>query len=149
MIEGNKQTSDDAKLARLCIAYIERASMRQDTWAHTMLSNVDLRVVDQYALEPGELPIVSSYMSSTSWFILTSRMVVGCYLTQTIKVPTRDVQSVDFGPFKGNSVGVMILSTGETEKIRLEYEAGAASMAAIHYFQFWKRKVPYLHLLVG
>ncbi|QMV74791.1 hypothetical protein HS961_19195 [Comamonas piscis] len=149
MIDNNKQTFDDAKIARLCLAYIERTSMKQDIWAHTILSRVDPRIPHQYQLELGELPIVSSYLSLTSWSILTSRMVVGKYLTQTIKVATRDIQSVDFGLFKEDSVGVMTLSTVDSERMRLEYEAGAASMAAIHYFQFWQRKVPYLHLLKG
>lgn len=126
--------------------------MNEEKWACTRLGVVDPRMAEGARLDPGELPVVSSYLSDVSWSVLTSRRVIGAYFTHRVEVETKTVSATGFGNFKGyggKGVEVLTMNCGDDREMRIEYETGAAAMAAMYYFKFWELKVPHLAALTG
>ena len=123
--------------------------MKPESWRYTRLPEERLTLPRGVDLQAGELPIVTSFISDSSCYTLTSRRVLGQLGGQDVDVPSVEVLDASFGNFKGYwgaETEVMTLICGETS-VRLEYETGRASMAPIYYFRFWKIKYPVLDKL--
>jgi hypothetical protein len=140
----------DAKIASTALWYIGKHTMAPPRWRYTLLGAALAEVSSRAELEPGELPLVSFFLSEASWYLLTTRRVVGAYSGRRVSVSALDVGEDRFGDFKGHSgaaVDVMTLRLASAEDIALQYETGLASMAPIYYFRFWKIKYPILDKL--
>jgi hypothetical protein len=141
--------SQDQKIYKLCIKYIEKSSMDTQDWKHTLLGQMHDGITE---LEVEELSIISVYFSPMSWIVLTTRRVLGNYFIYRVDVPTENILRTDFGNFKGyadRQTEVLVLLFSNLHLARLEYETGIASMALISYFKFWEIKYPILNKLVG
>jgi hypothetical protein len=141
----------DRKIQAIALWYIDRPSMDIASWQWTILGRVHEAVAKLVGLEPGELPIVSSYVSEESWYLLTSRRILGRYAGKQVSAVPLEVVSDDFGNFKGYRHVLkeeMVLHLVGGDEVRLEYETGYASMAPIYYSRFWKIKYPFLDKLV-
>jgi len=87
-----------------------------------------------------------------SWYTLTTERVIGVFGSHAVRERANDIETVDFGNFKGYGdrfTEIMTLSLGDNKKYRLEYETGSASMAPIYYFKFWDIKFPIIDKLSG
>jgi hypothetical protein len=87
-----------------------------------------------------------------SWYLLTTRRILGCFSEQAVQVAALDVLEDQFGDFKGRggrATDIMTLRLVGGGEVRLEYETGSASMAPIYYFRYWKFKFPILDKLKG
>lgn len=109
----------DGKIRSTALWYIGKHTTTAPTWRYTLLDGAHRDVLPRVQLRPGELPLVSSFFSEASWYLLTTRRVIGSYAARTVDV---------------TAVG-------------LQYETGRASMAPIYYFLYWKIKYPVLDKL--
>ena len=144
------ETNIDEKVARICLASIRKSSLDVDSWLHTRLAELHPEIISLVGLKNGELPIVSCFFSAASWYVLTSRRVIGQYFGHGVDIPTADITQTGFGNFKGyggKAIEVATINIPEERELRIEYETGKASMAPIYYFQFWDRKFQHLDIL--
>lgn len=140
----------DAKIRSTALWYIGQHTMDPPTWRYTLVGNAHPEMLDRAELEPGELPLVSSLHSEASWYVLTTRRVVGEYSGHRVMAAVLDVLENRYGDFKGNGgldLQVMMLRLASGEEAALQYETGRASMAPIYYFRYWKIKYPILDKL--
>jgi hypothetical protein len=96
---------------------------------------------------PGELPLVSFFFAEASWYLLSTRRVLGSYADQNVDVAALDVHADHFGNFKGvggAKTELMTLRLTNGFEATLQYETGKASMAPIYYFRYWNIKYPVL-----
>jgi hypothetical protein len=95
---------------------------------------------------------VSFFLSQQSWYLLTSRRVLGSYSGLSVEVAALDIVKDDFVDPKGHNgseIEVVTCWSANGSKAVLQYETGRASMAPIHYFRYWKLKYPILDKLRG
>ncbi len=93
------------------------------------------------------MPVVSFFCSEASWYLFTTRRILGSYSGQAVELAALDVVKDRFGNFKGHGgreTEVMVLQASSGTEVKLEYETFKASMAPIYYLMFWKRKYPIL-----
>jgi hypothetical protein len=143
-------TNNDEKIARICSASIRKHSMDVASWLYTRLDAPHPEIASLVHLKNDELPIVSFFFSSASWYLLTSRRVIGQYFGCNVDISASDITQTSFGNFKGDgekAIEVAIIATSNKLEARIEYETGKASMAPIYYFQFWSGKFPHLDVL--
>ena len=149
----------DQKICSTALWYIEKAAMDPPTWRHTRIGKCHPEVSSRVQLQPGELVVVSSFLSDASWYLFTTRRILGSYGGQGVEMVALDVLDFDFANFKGyGQLDILqddfLKSCGEKEtevmtlrhvsgiEARLEYETGRASMAPIFYMRYWKIKFP-------
>lgn len=140
----------DAKIRATALWYIGKKTMDLPMWKYTRVGDAHPEVLGHAELEPGELPIVSFFVGKESWYLLTTRRVVGAYSGLSVRVATLDVRVQDFGNFKGYrsvELEVMRLQLANDHEVALQYETGRASMAPIYYFIYWEIKYPVLDML--
>ncbi len=140
----------DRKIRNNAEWYICKHAMHPESWRHTRLAKHHPDVIHRAVLQDGELPIVSSYISDSSWYVLTTRRIIGAYAGDSVELSATDVCSDKFGNFKGYGTAqteVMALTNNGKRTSRLEYETGKASMAPIYYFRFWSIKYPIINKL--
>ncbi len=140
----------DAKIRSTALWYIGKHTMDPPTWRYTRVGDVHPEVLSRAEVEPGELPLVSFFVSEASWYLLTTRRVVGSCSGQNVRVTAIDVLEDHFGNFKGfggAKLQIMRLRLAHGEEPVLQYETGRASMAPIYYFRYWKIKYPILDKL--
>ncbi|MGD2179501.1 hypothetical protein [Lusitaniella coriacea] len=124
--------------------------MNPESWQYTRLSQHHPEVFHRFTLQPSELAIVTSHISDSSWYALTTRRIVGSYGGCIVDLAATNVTEDRFGNFKGYGdaqTEIMVLVCSERLDLRLEYETGKASMAPIYYFRFWSIKYPILDKL--
>ena len=106
-------------------------------------------------LEPGELPLVSFFLSPESWYLFTTRRIVGRYNGHNVEVSPLDVVK-DYFPKRRDlerrdldehEIKAMTLRLSDRTEVKLEFEAGCPSMGPIYYLRYWKFKYPILHKL--
>ena len=137
----------DQKIRKLSVRYIEKASMDPVSWRFTLIGKAHPALSGVVKMQAGELPIVSSFISENSWYLFTTRRVVGTYQGQKVELASVDCTRDSYGNFKGygkQETEVMTLNHSGDEKAMLEFETGKASMAPIYYFRFWSIKYPVL-----
>ena len=124
--------------------------MDPSTWLWTRLEEAHPEVLRFVDLQVGELPVISFFRSETSWYLFTSRRILGCFSGKSIKVAALEVVTDRFGNFKGyggRETEVMTLHLSDGSDVTLEYETAKASMAPIYYLMYWQRKYPILDKL--
>jgi len=139
----------DEKIRNIMNWHIERYSMEPETWQFTRLTNHHPEVLKLCNLNPGELPIVTSFITNLSWYALTTRRIIGTYYGCFVDVRTTDVTKIRFINFKGyggNQTEIMTLKIIDMPDAQLEFETGVASMAPI-YFRYILGKNPRFDLL--
>jgi hypothetical protein len=140
----------DQKIRNIAVWNIEKASMAPATWRFTLIGEIHPIVAEQIVMQESELPVVSSFISEVSWYLFTTRRILGSYGGQRYEAAPADLLDQHFGNFKGyghEETNVMRLTFPGDREVQLEYETGKASMAPIHYMQFWKLKYPVLDKL--
>ena len=139
--------SDDDRIQDIAIASIKRKSMDIDTWRYTRVGDIHGEVQEQIDLAVGELPIVSCFISNASWYLITTRRIVGNYYGNKLDIKPIEIQEELLGLFKtyGNFKGsgekdteIFTLRTSENKEVWFEYETGKASMAPIYAFHVIK-----------
>jgi hypothetical protein len=142
----------DEKIRSTALWYIGKNTADPPTWRYTRVGDAHAEVLSRAAWEPGELSIVSFFLSESSWYVLTTRRVVGAYSGHEVKAAALDVLAQRFGNFKtydGAAVEVMALQFADGKEAALQYETGPASMAPVYYFRYWEIKYPILEKLKG
>jgi len=142
----------DEKIRSTALWYIGKHSMDPATWPYTLIGGSHAEVASRAELQLGELPLVSFFLSEESWYVLTTRRILGRFSGEPVEVPALDVLEDHFGNFKGfrgRETEIMRLKLVGGGEVRLEYETGRASMAPIYYFRYWKIKFPILDKLKG
>lgn len=140
----------DAKIRSTALWYIGKHTMAPPTWRCTLVGVAHPEVLGRAELEPCELPLVSFLFSKSSWYLLTTRRVVGEYSGRQVRVAALDVLENRFGNFKGYGgaeLEVMTLRLTGGHEVALQYETDRAAMAPIYYFGYWKIKYPILDKL--
>jgi hypothetical protein len=141
----------DQKIRSTALWYVRNHSMDPETWRWTLLGEAHPQTAALADLEPGELALVSFFLSPESWYLFTTRRVLGTYAGQQIEARALDVVEDRFRNFKGTIGGVatevMTLRLACGAEVRLEYETFLASMGPIYYFRYWRVKYPILHRL--
>jgi hypothetical protein len=140
----------DAKIRSTALWYIGKHTMDPPTWRFTLVGEAHPESLGRAEPEPGELPLVSFLFSETSWYLLTTRRVVGELSGRRVGAAALEVLEDRFGNFKGYGgaeLEVMTLRLAGGREAALQYETGRASMAPIYYFRYWKIKYPILDKL--
>ncbi len=140
----------DAKIRSTALWYIGKHTMAPPTWRCTLVDVAHPEVLRRAELEPCELPLVSFLFSDSSWYLLTTRRVVGEHSGHQVRVAALDVLNASFGNFKGYGGAefeVMTLRHTGGHEVALQYETGPASMAPMYYFDYWTTKYPILDKL--
>jgi len=140
----------DEKIRFTALWYIRKHSMDPAAWCWTRLGEPHPEVLHFVDLQAGELPIVSFFRSERSWYLFTTRRILGRYSDKTVAVAPLDVVKDRFGNFKGyggRETEVMTLQVSDGSEISLEFETSKASMAPIYYMMYWQRKYPVLDKL--
>ena len=140
----------DEKIRNIAVWHIEKASIDPATWRCTLIGKVHPTVAERILMQEGELPIVSSFISDESWYLFTTRRLLGTYGGQRYDALPAEILQYEFGNFKGyghEETAVMNLKFPGGREVELEYETGRASMAPIHYLRFWELKYPVLDKL--
>jgi hypothetical protein len=117
----------DAKIRSTALWYIGKHTMDPPTWRYTLVGDAHPDVLGRAELEPGELPLVSFLLSEASWYMLTTRRVVGEHSGRRVKVAALDVLEDRFGNFTGYravELEVMTLRLAGAEEAALQYETG-------------------------
>lgn len=121
--------------------------MKEETWRYTRVDTIHDELHAFLMLEPGELPIVSSFIASDRWSLLTSRQVWSCVSGQRNQASAPNIRSALTGNFKGlgqQEIERMTLRLHGGDELHLDFETGFASMAPIYYVHFWTLKFPVL-----
>lgn len=134
----------------VAIWYIRQTCMRESEWLYTCLEVAHEPLHREVSFEPAERPIVSCFIDTDSWFVMTSKRIEISNTCQRVTVNPLEIKSWDWGDFKTNGkpeVGVATLNLNDETSVSLPYETGYASMAPIHYVMFWSVKYPALDKL--
>lgn len=137
----------DAELRRALLHSIHKSSMKYETWRYTRVDTIHDELHAFISLEQGELPIVSSYIASDRWYLLTSRQVWSCVSGQRNRTSGPNISSSVAGNFKGfgqQEVERMTLLLHDGDELHLDFETDFASMAPMYYVRFWTLKFPVL-----
>lgn len=137
----------DAKIRSTALRYINKHTINPSAWAATSVGEIHPKLLTAVTLKLGELPIVSCFHSESSWYVLSTRRVLGVCAGQAVDVAAPEIVENHFGNFKGHrhsTSELMLLRLANGRVLELEYEAGPASMATIYYFRYWAIKHPVL-----
>jgi hypothetical protein len=111
----------DEKIRSTALWYVGKHSMNPELWRWTRFREPHPEVMARVVMQPGELPLISFFLSEASWYLLTTRRVVGSYFGQGVDVAALDVREDRFFNFKG-------LGGQETEVMTLRLNSGAEVM---------------------
>ena len=129
----------DEDVATICLASIRRHGMDVASWKLTILDAMHDELRGHVMLAENESPIVSFFLSAESWYVMTTRRVIGRHRSAFHDLPTWQILSCEFGDFKGNSGAptvTMRLQAANRDDVELQYETGKASMAPIDAIGF-------------
>ena len=145
----------DQEAHRVAVASIRRHSMDVGSWKYTEIGALHPGLVELLTLDPCELPIASSYFSTESWWVITTRRITGCYRGEVSSLDPRYGVDAEWGNFKGikrseapssPSTEVATVTSAKTDQpVRFEFETGKASMAPIYGCMFWTRVTRFHH----
>lgn len=136
----------DLKVRGGLLWYIGKNTIGQ-RWRYTAVDEVHPELADRVSLQHDELAIVSSFISPASWYLLTTRRILGWYFGDRVDEFPLAVKDYDFCNFKGfgeKETEAWILRGKDETLHRLEFETRLASMAPIYYMRFWRIKYPVL-----
>ena len=74
----------DAKIRSTALRYINQHAMDLPIWRYTLVGNAQTEVLSRIELKPGELPLVSFFLEEASWYLLSTRRVLGAYADQNV-----------------------------------------------------------------
>lgn len=137
----------DDKIRSTALRYISKHVMDPSTWRATVIGAMHPQSSSLVELETGEFPIVSCFHSDVSWYVLSTRRVLGACRSRVVDIGVLQVAKHAFGDFKGyggSPTEFVNLESTDGGSISLEYETGKASMAPIYYFRYWAIKYPLL-----
>ncbi|ULH18375.1 hypothetical protein MF271_22440 (plasmid) [Deinococcus sp. KNUC1210] len=137
----------DADLHRGMLHSIHKSSMNHTAWRYTRLDTIHDELREIITLEQGEMPIVSSYIDSDRWYLLTSRYVWSGLAGYMTKTPGPNIAHSASGNFKGfgqQETERMVLQLHDGAEVHFDFETGFASMAPIYYTRYWTLKFPAL-----
>ena len=138
----------DKKIADLCIASIKRHSLDPKSWRYTNIAVLHPELSRDFRMESGELPLVSCYISPASWYVISTRRVIGMCNGNKVAVDAHRILEDHFVNFKGignKNVEVFTIRTAYDREIRFEFETGKASMAPIYALKTLLPKVKKLY----
>ena len=122
-------------------------------WRYTLVGAIHDSIARHLQTQSGELPVVSCLISDESWYLFTTRRIMGKYMGTEVQVVPAEVVEDRYGDNPKNfgkpGTDVMTLKLINATEANLAYETGKALMAPIYYMKFWKTKVPVLDKLVG
>lgn len=121
--------------------------MDPSTWRATVIGAMHSQLCSLVELKTGESPIVSCFHSDASWYVLSTRRVLGACQGRAVDIAVLEIAKQSFGDFKGyegSPIEFMNLESIDGRSISLEYETGKASMAPIYFFRHWTIKYPLL-----
>ena len=137
----------DTKIRNNLDWYIRKHVMDPESWRYTRLADHHAEVIHHAGLQTGEIPIVTSHISDSSWYALTTRRIIGTLDGTDVDLTATNITDEKFGNFKGYGnalTEIMVIVRSGQPDTRLEYETGKASMAPIYYFKFWEKSFLYL-----
>jgi hypothetical protein len=137
-----------AAIRQVSMQYIRKHCMNQHEWRFTAIDSLDPHLLSLATLTSGELPIVSCYIDSRRWYVMSTERVFGQYEAASFDTSPLDISAWHWGDFKHrglSEIETMRLVIGGASEIRAAYETGPASMAPIYYARFWEIKYPILH----
>ena len=140
----------DDKIRSTSLRYINQHAMAPSTWSATVVGEMHPQLSQFFEMKSGESPIVSCFHSRSSWYVLSTRRVIGACRSQAVDVAILDVVKQDFGNFKGygqTTIELMHLQITGGQTVSLECETGKASMASIYFLRYWAIKYPVLRKL--
>lgn len=140
----------DVKIRNNADWYIRKHSMKLEAWRYTRLNDHHNKLVEHLDSGDGELPVVTSYVSEQSWYILSTRRVISFVNGKRGDVPASETETSGYGNFKGygnQRTERMTLQSQHLPAASLEFETGYASMAPIYYFRFWAIRYPIIDKL--
>lgn len=138
-----KKTDSDVK--SICLASINRHSKSVEKWIYTYLINGDQipeKLSSYIKLIKTELPVLYFYASKKSWYILTTRRILGTYQERIYDENISEITEEYYGDFKGfngENTHIMKLNKKNGEMIQLEFETGKASIALIYAIDYLKK----------
>jgi hypothetical protein len=91
--------------------------MDPTTWRYTLVGDAQPEVLTRAELQLGETPLVSCFFSEMSWYVFTTRRVVGGYGGRAVDAAALDVLKNRFRNFKG-------YGGTELEVMRLRFASG-------------------------
>jgi hypothetical protein len=141
-----------AKIRTTALAYIGKHCMNPDTWRFTLIGDAHPGVITHARLEHDEAPLVSFWLGEESWYLFSTRRILGSYGGKNVEAAALDVREDHFGDFKGiqgAELELMYLHLDSGFDAVLQYETSKASMAPIYYFRYWHVKYPVLDKLKG
>lgn len=140
----------DAKIRSTALWYIGKHCMEPATWRQTRVGEAQPEALSLFILQTSESPLIGFFLSPESWYVFTTRRVVGAYAGRFVDVAALDVLGNRFGEFKGHrgeELNAMTLRFADGGEADLQYETGLAAMAPIYYLRYWTAKYPILHKL--
>src|SRR5262245_46626756 len=92
----------DEKIRSVALWYIKKHSMDPTAWRWTRLGEPCPEITCLVQLQTGELPIVSFWRSDASWYLFTTRRILGSYSGNDVELSAITVSKDRFGNFKGH-----------------------------------------------
>lgn len=153
----------DEKIHNIGTDYILKTSGLRNDWPNMVIGSLHDGLSKHVHLEDGELVLLSAYLSHASWYVFTTRRIIGCVQGKVRSLDPSHGILCDFPNFKGydpsdptadKQPGVIVhdLATITAEDtgtvVVIEYEtwdtAGLPQAAA----RYWETKHPFLHKLI-
>src|SRR5687768_8556107 len=78
--------------------------MDPDTWKWTLIDSLSPALGNELVLSSGEIPIVSCYLGTNSWYAMTTSRVAGHNDLGPYEFDPRAVASWQWGDFKGSGL---------------------------------------------
>jgi hypothetical protein len=132
----------DADLHDIAWRYLRRRCGGEEDWQSTVLNSIHPKIGTRLNLRLDELPLLSAFISPTSWYAFTSRRLVSDFGGSVDELDLRvGISRSDFGNFKGTGENFDLpLATERTatatvwslldgKHLQFQYETGRASMA--------------------
>jgi hypothetical protein len=91
----------DAKIRSTALWYIGKHLMDPMSWRFTLVRDAHPGVSAHAGLGAEESPLLSFFLSEASWYVLSTRRVIGSYCGREVAVAALDVVEDHFGDFRG------------------------------------------------
>ena len=91
----------EPELQRKALAYIRQHCMNVEQWEHTLIGDIHEEVAASARTQLDELPLVSCFISSNSWYLFSTKRVISRHQEKTAQILAPSIASKAFGNFKG------------------------------------------------
>ena len=139
-----------SKIRSAALSHIRRSIMKESEWLYTEVDRLHAPIGDDIQLEKEEHPLVSFFLDSSNWWVMTTGRCVGVTSGERFSVNPVTATQWIWGNFKHQGraeLETVRVTRDDGTSVDFLYETGYASMAPIHYQRFWELKYPILHKL--